>query len=163
MRDYSTERTRTPPGYCDARASLGFDGTTLTFRAKGVYSCPAASGERIGGAFKYTPDAQREGGKGPIPEGTYWIRPDEMWNNSWFHVLARRSSWGNHRITIHPFSTTETFGRGGFFIHGGDVLGSRGCIDLTFHMDRFFNDLKAELGGLPGCQIQLIVKYPRGG
>ena len=34
-------------------------------------------------------------------------------------------------------SLTDTFGRGGFSIHGGDVPGSAGCIDLTSGMPGF--------------------------
>ena len=47
------------------------------------------------------------------------------------------AAWGSHRITIHPFDSTHTFGRGGFFIHGGTMPGSAGCIDLTSGMPRF--------------------------
>jgi hypothetical protein len=139
--------------------SLTFDGTTLTFQAKRAYRYQAVSGVSNGGKFEYSQTAQRAQDKGPIPEGVYWIRPDEMWSNAWYRVLAPTASWGNYRITIHPFPTTETFGRGGFFIHGGAVPGSRGCIDLTYQMDRFVTDLKTELHGLPGCQLRLTVKY----
>ncbi|MEZ5601109.1 MAG: DUF2778 domain-containing protein [Candidatus Competibacteraceae bacterium] len=76
--------------------------------------------------------------EGPIPQGIYWIRPDEL-DDNWLNCrLSDRfaNAWGRYRISIHPF-TTETFGRGGFFIHGGATPGSAGCIDLTNHMDRF--------------------------
>jgi hypothetical protein len=157
--DYSKERGQVPPGFCEPRLSLNFDGATLRFQGSGIHLYPAVSGVPVDGRFSYTQAAQKESGKGPIPEGTYWIRPDELWDNAWYHVLARNRAWGNHRITIHPFPSTQTWGRGGFFIHGGVTPGSKGCIDLTLQMDRFVNDLKSELGGLPGCQIHLSVRY----
>ena len=71
------------------------------------------------------------------------------------------NAWGRYRISIHPFTTTETFGRGGFFIHGGATPGSAGCIDLTNHMDRFVADLRREVGtSTQTCQIHLEVLYP---
>lgn len=46
-------------------------------------------------------------------------------------------SWGDQRIWVVPVSGTETFGRSGFSIHGGLVLGSAGCIDLGIGMSDF--------------------------
>jgi len=84
-----------------------------------------------------------------------------MWENNWFKsaLLSPRGAWGNFRLTIHPYPATVTHGRGGFFIHGGTVPGSAGCIDLVAEMDRFVEHLKQELGGLPECYIQLTVRY----
>ncbi|MCI0590138.1 MAG: DUF2778 domain-containing protein [Gammaproteobacteria bacterium] len=124
-----------------------------------TYIYSAVSGRPQNGKFDYSGEAQRQVRRGPIPEGTYWIKPDEMWENAWYKS-GSRDSWGNYRITIHPFLTTETFGRGGFFIHGGAVPGSAGCIDLTSDMDRFVSDLRRELGGRETCQIHLFVVYP---
>ena len=45
--------------------------------------------------------------------------------------------WGKHRVWLEPSKETDTFGRGGFSIHGGDVPGSAGCIDLTSGMPGF--------------------------
>jgi len=94
------------------------------------------------------------------PEGTYWINPDELWTNRWYKS-GSVDAWGNYRITIHPFTTTDTFKRGGFFIHGGKVLGSAGCIDLTKYMDTFVSDLSSELA-TRACQIHLKVDYSGG-
>ena len=57
---------------------------------------------------------------------------------------------------------TQTYGRGGFFIHGGTHPGSAGCIHVTGPdgMETFLADLKAALGGLPRCSVLLIVEYP---
>jgi hypothetical protein len=61
-------------------------------------------------------------------------------------------------VTIHPFTTTVTHGRGGFFIHGGKNPGSIGCIDLTSNITKFVKDLDKE-GARRKCQIHLTVKY----
>ena len=47
------------------------------------------------------------------------------------------SGWAKHRVWLEPSKETDTFGRGGFSIHGGDVPGSAGCIDLTSGMPGF--------------------------
>jgi hypothetical protein len=90
----------------------------------------------------------------------YWMNPDELWTNSWYK-RGSEASWGKYRITIHPFSTTETHKRGGFFIHGGKVLGSVGCIDLTSHIEEFVSNLRGE-GAMRKCQIHLTVIYAVG-
>lgn len=84
-----------------------------------------------------------------------------MWENNRFKSLVRtpRSAWGNFRLTIHPYPSTQTHGRGGFFIHGGSVPGSAGCIDLMVNIDKFVERLKDELEGLPECYIPLTVRY----
>ena len=45
--------------------------------------------------------------------------------------------WGKHRVWLEPSKKTDTFGRGGFYVHGGWEPGSNGCIDLTSQMDDF--------------------------
>jgi hypothetical protein len=159
MTDYSKERYDPSLAMC-RDLELRFDGQTLTFYAGGkIYTYHAVSGEPLpDGSFPYDDARQRIPGIGPTPEGIYWINPSEMWTNGRL-VRGSRSSWGNHRITIHPFTTTETFGRGGFFIHGGSVPGSHGCIDLTSEMDRFTDDLVREVGAGQNCQIHLTVDY----
>ena len=102
--------------------------------------------------------------KGPIPEGEYWIQLDEMWKNHFVKSalgITPRAAWGNYRISIHPYASTKTHNRGGFFIHGGYVPGSAGCIDLTGHMDTLVKELINEREGLPKCYIPLTVRYPK--
>lgn len=109
--------------------------------------------------FHYGVLAQKMKDTGPIPEGTYWINPAQISKAGW---LRNTAAWGDYRITIHPFTTTETYNRGGFFIHGGWKFGSKGCIDLATHMNRFISDLKKEVDGqflFNMCQIHLIVNY----
>ena len=64
------------------------------------YTYRGVSGQPLNeGGFDYSATRQQESGKGPIPEGAYWIKPSEMWTNRWYNV-ALRSAWGNNRITF---------------------------------------------------------------
>jgi hypothetical protein len=161
--DYQSERYNPTLPYCGG-IKLWFDGKELsmfgvTDKVCLNYSYKAVSGKPDAkGNFDYSVEAQKKGFRGPIPEGTYWIRPDEFWENSWYK-RGSYSAWGNYRITIHPFTTTQTYGRGGFFIHGGDVPGSAGCIDLTGAIDQFYRDINCLVGMSSTCQIHLTVKY----
>lgn len=140
---------------------LHFDGAQLVMQTgERRYEYPAVSGRPLpSGGFDYSPARQKLSGIGPIPAGTYWINPGELWANAWWK-RASTAAWGNFRITIHPFTTSVTHGRGGFFIHGGSTPGSAGCIDLTTHMDRFVGDLRKEGAMSRPCQIHLSVAYP---
>lgn len=163
---YADERAAPKVPAC-ARSPMvmSFDGATLSATGtRGAFVFPAASGARDErGKFDYSATRQKVPFKGPIPEGDYWVQPSQMWENNWFKSLVRtpRSAWGNYRLTIHPHSGTQTYGRGGFFIHGGTVPGSAGCIDLTVNIDRFVEQLTRELEGLPECYIPLVVRYPK--
>lgn len=164
MGDYSGERYDPDFAHC-ANLRIFFDGSFLrmTGGAK-MYSYPAVSGRPLAdGSFDYSVDRQKIGGTGPIPEGIYWIRPDEI-DDNWLNCQLSSKfcdAWGRYRITIHPFTTTITYTRGGFFIHGGAVAGSAGCIDLTSRIDSFVADLFGELKGYPKCQIHVEVRYPK--
>ncbi|WP_083380147.1 tlde1 domain-containing protein [Paraburkholderia fungorum] len=119
----------------------------------------AVSGRpKVSGGFDYSPARQHESSEGPIPPGRYWIEPSQMWTNHWYNI-APRGAWGDHRITIHVFPGTATFGRGGFFIHGGSHAGSAGCINLHSRMEDFVRDLEAATAGSPDCYIPLTVSY----
>jgi hypothetical protein len=76
-----------------------------------------------------------------------------------FSVFDPRDAWGDFWITIHPYPHSQTYGRGGFFIHGGSTPGSAGCIDLTKNMNKFVAALKWELGKQSECYIPLTVRY----
>lgn len=155
---YSSERYNPSIAHCGT-LRITFNGSFLELEGGSrSYVYVAASGRPIGSIFDYSQDRQRKQDEGPIPIGIYWINPDEIWENAWYK-FASSSAWGNYRITIHPFTTTETYGRGGFFIHGGDQLGSAGCIDLALSMDRFIEDLRRELGKSRVCQIHVTVNY----
>ncbi len=155
MADYSNERGDPTTASCGGDYRLLFDAYYLKLlRGAGVVQAwHARSGKRgEDGLFDYTQERQRIAKTGPIPEGRYWIRPSQM---TW--VIFGRSGWGKYRITIHPHPSTETFGRGGFFIHGGDVWGSAGCIDLTYGMESFTSKMK-ELDS-EDCYVPLTVVY----
>lgn len=103
-------------------------------------------------------EAQRQRGQGPIPEGTYWI---DLRQRAEVSNPFAQDAWGPERLTIHPYKTTHTFGRGGFFIHGGSTPGSAGCIDLPGKAVPFLNHLATRAGD-KALQIQLVVDYSPG-
>lgn len=157
---YASERYVSRLPQCQ-RLSLLFDGKTLHLRgATRSYKYRAVSGKSSSHAnltFSYTEARQKLPNQGPIPAGNYWISPRELTENAWWRRMST-AAWGNYRITIHPLPNTKTFKRGGFFIHGGAVPGSSGCIDLWDHMDTFIEDLRGQLS-TSACQIPLTVKY----
>jgi len=62
---------------------------------------------------------------------------------------------GDWRVALHLHSSnaTDTFGRSGFFLHGGRYIGSAGCIDVGW------NDWKAmQLIRLWGNGKPMLVK-----
>jgi hypothetical protein len=148
----------------DVNVELVFDGTQLTVSGAVGQSFPAVSGTPDPqGNFDYSPARQQLENAGPIPEGEYWIAPAQMkslwyYPADWVPLAGRpKAAWGSHRITIHPFDSTVTFGRGGFFIHGGETPGSIGCIDLTSEIGDFA-DLVEPFGGK---KIKLTVTYAK--
>jgi hypothetical protein len=137
---------------------LTYDGGRLRMPAR-ARSYPAISGKNTPQGFDFSVERQKIPFQGPIPEGVYWVAPGELWTNAWYKYTAPRSAWGDHRLSIHPFPETETHGRGGFFIHGGFVPGSAGCIDLWAHMNFFVEDLKEAVSGREDLYCILTVNY----
>lgn len=150
------------------KVTLLFDGWYLKLLLDGVVDSAqhARSGLPDGNDFDYSAARQREPDKGPVPEGEYWIMPSELGSPR----FASQESWGNYRITIHQYPGTITYGRGGFFIHGGAKFGSKGCIDLAGFMDNFVRKLNDLLPPMvmdvpqrvvlkPTCFVPLTVKY----
>ena len=107
---------------------------------------------------------------GPIPEGTYVARQEQLqfmdlkglivgsavvvkedsggkWPGSYY-------SWGNSRVWLEPSNTTNTYGRDGFTIHGGLFPGSAGCIDLTGQINMFIPWLEST-----GKDLIIYVEY----
>ena len=110
-----------------------------------------------------TPADQARKDYGPIPEGTYWLYPEEvqdatlnpfLWNRLEYYPPS--SSWGSHRVPLHPDEKTDLKGRSsGFFLHGGAEFGSKGCIDVA-QQDEVIDRLVRQRG----CsKIKVIVKY----
>lgn len=142
--------------------TLHFNGQVLQAHgAKKMIYFPAVSGRSNGGKFDYSLDRQKIADQGPIPESEYWIQPAELQENAWYRLRNPRAGWGNYWITIHPYPSTETYKRGGFFIHGGSTPGSAGCIDLSINMNRFVEALADELKEKGICYIPLTVRYSK--
>ena len=124
-------------------------------------------------------------GQGPIPIGTYTINqiqkrtngdssqliqgktqkelynlmlsvPKHDWNTG---TVADLIAWGDYRLPITKIGETETFDRGSFYVHGGGIPGSIGCIDLMNEMYdfvKYFTDWKSHH---ENKKMKLVVKY----
>ena len=138
--------------------SLRFNGSSLNaYDDDGNFSqsWPAVSGKPESCQCR---DDQGRKDFGPIPEGNYSVDPAKTnrrrtWKRNW----GSRRSWGNVRTPIEPGPGNDIAGRdGGFYMHGGDVPGSAGCIDLTNSNEDFHRWLSGQRGPVP-----LSVSYPR--
>jgi hypothetical protein len=102
---------------------------------------------------------------GPLPEGQYLVGPLETRSGQpeeigeleafWYkltgqvedvsdknkqfckNTILSRISWGNYRLKITPIGGQKMYGRSSFYVHGGSLEGSHGCIDLTDQMQDF--------------------------
>lgn len=148
----------------------------------------ALSSNSIGSYLKSFVQSQEEWMKekdaGPIPSGNYIVGPLQTrdgglpevgpWEAFWyqisgkltdenqdFHIdsLRSRIGWGNHRLAIIPKAGTETYGRGSFYIHGGSLEGSHGCIDLTDNMADFAKQFAAWSSYNKKNKMPLVVDY----
>jgi peptidoglycan hydrolase-like protein with peptidoglycan-binding domain len=68
-------------------------------------------------------------------------------------------AWGNYRLPITKKNGTETFGRGSFYLHGGGIAGSIGCIDLVDKIDDFVQYYKQYLSKTGAKGMDLLVDY----
>jgi len=140
------------------RQRLFFDGSTSTLfddQDRQVGNWPAASG-----APRSTPADQNRENYGPIPEGFYYVDPEQIDRFHWsdprdydWYGAANRRAWGNWRVPIKGFPGRGR--KGGYFIHGGGVPGSIGCIDVSKYEDLFFQTFKGYTEPIP-----LRVDYP---
>ena len=130
-----------PIGIIDKQYTL-FNGASLSVYEddKKIAEWPAVSGQ----PEYQNPQYQNKKEVGPIPAGVYVARKKDLQNRDDYGPIKKYTSWpggergwGKHRVWLEPSKETDTFGRGGFSIHGGDVPGSAGCIDLTSGMPRF--------------------------
>ncbi len=151
-----------------------FDGSKLSFLMEdgGITSWSAVSGilDEFGNTqpgLQFVPNA------GPIPEGMYSVNPGNIqrWCDlsfvnklaSWIGgvgVFGKHGAWpggtvawGEQRLPLVPLFSVPG-GRGKFFIHGGLVPGSIGCIDLAGNNASFFHTLNKQTG-----KIKLSVGY----
>lgn len=131
---------------------------------------------------------QKEAGKfkevGPTPPGFYTTGPLESREgklmkfsavNSWWNWFTgkldtskggfqddtewSKIAWGNYRMPLIPKKSTDTFGRSGFYIHGGSIAGSHGCIDLGDDMDDFAKYYSAWMVNTKKTSIDVEVNY----
>lgn len=86
-------------------------------------------------------------GQGPIPLGTYTADPQQISEGGFFRNLL--GDWGNFRVPLKADPDTETFGRNGFFLHGGKKPGSAGCIDVGGSDTDLFKHLHNAPGLVP--------------
>lgn len=99
--------------------------------SKGTYIVRATSGS---GKCLNNPNCEGARNLGPIPRGQYAVCRRDINDPGMFHDLARNylyGDWGDWRVAIRsPTGSPMSFGRGGFYIHGGRYPGSAGCIDI---------------------------------
>ncbi|WP_339648995.1 tlde1 domain-containing protein [Halopseudomonas pelagia] len=80
-------------------------------------------------------ECQKKAWEGPLPVGDYTINPAELSDPGLLQGLyrnMRHGDWGDWRVRLHPKSedASTLYGRDGFFMHGGSLPGSAGCIDI---------------------------------
>ena len=136
-----------------------FDGKTLA-----VYDAGEKVAEFAGVSGKpgyQSPQYQNKKDTGPIPAGTYVARKKDFQNRDDYGPIKKYTSWpggergwGKHRVWLEPSKEVDTYGRGGFSIHGGEEPGSEGCIDLTSEMPAFADWFKKN-----GKDLIIKVKY----
>lgn len=66
--------------------------------------------------------------KGPLPPGTYTLDPVEASKGGLLRSIT--GDWGTYRAPLTPCDGTNTYGRSGFYLHGGTKPGSLGCMDI---------------------------------
>jgi len=106
---------------------------------------------------------QREEDVGPLPEGEYVVHFDKtldiedstsLWDDLKWHV--KRSRWGYINTPLEQVKG-ETHNRGDFYIHGGDTLGTNGCIELIGDLNKNFHSFMT----LYERSFKLVVKYDK--
>jgi hypothetical protein len=130
---------------------LVFDGYKLYWQGQNPDSYTAFSGAPDESAKESTKDI------GPTPQGLYAVDPAKIQN------LEPSDDWGRHRVPLEPYADTvqrmkDCFKliRTGMYIHGGEVLGTHGCIEINDdpEEERFFSKLRRY-----GRRIELEVRF----
>ncbi len=79
------------------------------------------------------PDCADKRDEGPIPPGDYTIDSSKVNDSPFWKDLGRTmksGDYGDFLVPLEPSESNETFGRDGFYLHGGRWEGSKGCIDV---------------------------------
>jgi predicted nucleotidyltransferase len=120
---------------CGPDDSLFFNGKELRLLGGNGHSKDKWSA--VSGAPGSQPKDQSRADYGPIPVGDYTARFDQtisldqsqtLWDAAKW--LIKYPQWGWIATPLEPHPETQTFGRSGFYLHGGLFPGSKGCIDL---------------------------------
>jgi hypothetical protein len=126
------------------------------------YTLPAASGKKGTDAMNNR-SAVGEKDRGPLPPGIYEVDMSQMSNPSGLRDWVRNefhADWGDWRVPLVPILVPGLGTRDGFKLHGGDGLGTAGCIDIgggrygNDTTNRVFGDLTA----YPGERVLLLVR-----
>lgn len=150
---------------------------------------PGDWGKLISRLVKSPEEWSKDKNAGPIPPGKYTVGRIEtrvgdkseigsleaLWNQFTgpasaktdadkafqANTLYSKIGWGNFRAPIKSQSGTETYGRGSFYVHGGSLAGSHGCIDLTDQMEDFAKFYGTWLAANKKQSIELLVNYKK--
>jgi hypothetical protein len=125
-------------------------------QGRGPYSMPATSGR---------PNCECDASakdRGPIPTGGYTLHTNQLTNPGRVGDIGRnmRGDWGDWRAPLVPGPGTNTYGRSGFFLHGGRYPGSAGCIDVGGGMfgNSQTNQLLRDIQNDPDGQVPVTIK-----
>ena len=106
--------------------SFQFQQSTGELRRNGVLLAMGYSGN---GAGMNNPAMQDRANEGPIPQGVYTIEP--AYNDDVVGPVA---------MNLEPAPGNKMFGRGGFMIHGDDVIEEHRASDGCIILDRYARD-----------------------
>jgi len=132
-------------GFCN----LTFDGSHLYYYGdQGEFLGEYSAESGLNGSRDF-----RQKNIGPIPPGNYTIYPNEISKGGFFRQFT--GNWGDYRAPLHPDLGTETFGRNGFFLHGGYGPSTKGCIKIGSSDKELLPQLQKEKE-----PIHVNVSYP---
>ena len=153
----------------DADSGVPINQKTLSVMDKLNMTSSQIASRNLSSQFDYSKGRQKEKSTGPIPEGNYYILKDKIQKFDELSTFQQALgtvvrgqwrgavyAWGSYRFEIYPKKVTiGNVTRGDFFIHGGSVRGSAGCIDLCSGISPFVHYFNQH----PQNKIHLIVKY----
>lgn len=114
--------------------------------------------------FDYSVARQKLANTGPIPVGSYWFdvcKGRDFWSSPFSHGV-KKVGWGNYSWSLNAHAGTTTYGRSGFFIHGGQRWGSAGCIDTRYNDGAVHDEVEKikKANNCACCYITVDVSYP---
>lgn len=125
----------------NSQLSLLFDGEKVYVMDKEgnkIYSTTATSGK---GEHMNNPSSQNVENLGPIPQGIYSYN-NSKWKTmtKWQQCkrLIRGGDWGTHNVPLDVVNNNHSTRRG-FYLHGGIIKGSAGCIDVGSNIGKIYN------------------------